>query len=201
MPPSSTKATPTVNSIIESLGKTINHAPDASENQDTRTAHEKIISDISKITLKTSNKNSLQAWLSQPLDREHHYTPKYEGDNVYLEKDNDIDQIGDLTHEREIINMVPISDMDDTQKRLAIGIQTFKNGKETQQLLIDPATVHGHAARLFQEMNDVAMDMDSVADHAVVAPVVSPSMKSAFYRFCRIYTSDSVIAKIPIDLQ
>jgi predicted phage tail protein len=204
MPPSSTKVTPTVRSIIRSLGKASCDKPEASDNKSTMSAYDKIISEISNATSKTSNEKSLQSlqsWLSLPLDREHHYTPQYEGKDVYLTQNNDIDHLGDLTREREVLSLIEPVDMDASQQRLARGIQTFKNGAEIEQLLIDPATVHGHVARLFQEMNDVAMDMDSVADHAVVVPVVSPAMKSAFYRFCRLYTSTSVIAKIPIDLQ
>lgn len=217
MPPSVNTETSAIIRILASTSDKVINNQQIDEDNDSK--HDNYVSSmvsraniarVSKVINTKGNKLPLDEWLAQPLDNAHHYTPQYEH-NVYfqgLSNDNniDIDTKEDLEHESQVISQLAVSEMSTSQRRLADGIQTFMNtninsNKETTiNLLLDPATVHGHAARLFQEMSDVAMDMDAKTDHNPVAPVISPVMKSAFYQFCRLYTSPSVIAQVPIDL-
>ena len=144
----------------------------------------------------TSNLSDHKKWLACSLDRDHHYTPTYEA-AVYFDGPGDIDRECARNDDRQRIAHISSKDRTADQKRLALSVHTFTHmdsgSTKKEHTMIDTKSVHGHTSRLFQQMTDVAMNMDSNASHDVVAPIITPDMKSAFYKFCSLYTSESVV--------
>jgi hypothetical protein len=139
------------------------------------------------LPVNTQSNRELIKWLKKGCHFKHLYHPKFTDDSYYFNEDNDIDlQLNDNNEANMCTSAFKFNLQNETDKLNNENVKVY----DVNQVSIPQNTIHGHVSNLFQQMVDVCIDND-INYEEPIEPLITPDMKSAFYKFCNLYTTKS----------